>query len=183
MARFRIALLPTVALLALALCASAASALVPPQRGPLFTAAPQGPFDVGKAPTDVMSAGPEPVAAVVDNFAHLNEGWDFPEIAVADHRTGQLQLFTKDGAKHLRLAGTVPLGPEPTAAVGHECCVPVIYATTAGNNRLMLLSDFEEGEFRERRSFPVGSRPSAALTGFSASARGRTRRGDSAAAT
>jgi RTX calcium-binding nonapeptide repeat (4 copies) len=251
MARFRFALLFILALLALAVGAAPASALTPPQRVPFFVPAPQSPFDVGRAPTAVMSGnfdamgrgfeknlligstqgtrarlfyadrhrpglrklgwfrgpsgpsllagdpgnlailspasdqaryfeidifgdtvegtavvetGPEPVAAIFGDFIYGGTGWNRLELAVADHRTGQLQLFSGDGSlrKPLRLAATIPLGPEPTAVVGHPCCGSLIFATTAGDDRLALLSGFTDDGPSERRSFPVGgSRPVA----------------------
>jgi hypothetical protein len=254
MARSRILLPLALALLALGVGAQTAPAMTPPERGPLFVPDPHGPYDVGKAPTTVLSGnfdpmgrgfeknlligyargsranlfyadrhrpglrklgyfsaptgpsafggtsydlailspgsdqarfydidqfsgalhskstvetGPEPVAAVVDDFVSTEsgEGFNTLDLAVADRLTGQLQLFSSEGGKHLHLAGSVPLGPEPTAAIGHECCVPVIYVTTAGNDRLNFLSGFKNGEFRERLSFPVGDRPSAVALG------------------
>ncbi|HET7455317.1 MAG TPA: calcium-binding protein [Solirubrobacterales bacterium] len=127
-----------------------------PTRGRVFELS----FRTRPFPKPTLRIGPEPVAAVFADFIASLQGLDDTEIAVADHRTGRLQLFTRDGGKDFRLAGNVPLGPEPTAASVGDCCLP-LFVTTAGNNRLTLLNHFENGEFRERRSFRVGNRPSA----------------------
>jgi hypothetical protein len=112
----------------------------------------------------VGRTGPDPVAVVVDEYFFPEQSLFHFDLAVADHLTGRLQLFANDGERLLP-GTTIALGPEPTAAVTHECCVTVIFATTAGNNRLVLLTGFQEGEFKERRSFPVGRRPSALALG------------------
>ncbi len=112
----------------------------------------------------VGNTGPQPVAAIVDNYFFPEQSAFHLDLAVADHLTGQLQLFDNDG-EHLHPAATIPLGPEPTALATHECCVTEIFATTAGYNRLVLLTGYDEGEFKERRSFSVGRRPSALALG------------------
>lgn len=121
-------------------------------------------FKGGWKPPSVGRTGPDPVAAIVDNYFPSGPSLDHFDLAVADHQTGLLRMFSNDG-DHLAPVSTVPLGPEPTAAVTHECCVELIFATTAGDNRLVLLTGFQEGEFEERRSFPVGNRPSSLALG------------------
>jgi Ca2+-binding RTX toxin-like protein len=121
-------------------------------------------FKGGWKPASVGPTGPDPVAAVVDNYFTSGPSLNHFDLAVADHLTGQLQLFENDG-EHLRPAVAIPLGPEPTAVATHECCVIEIFATTGGNNRLVLLTGYDEGEFKERRSFPVGNRPSSLALG------------------
>jgi hypothetical protein len=256
MAPPRIVFLPLLALLGLALSATAAVAATPRQQGPLFAPSPRGPFPAGEAPTAVLAAGfgfgtggfekslligyahgnranffyadrdrpgglfqfrslqtptgpsvlageaeevailspstnraglygfdiyrgrlqskaivrtqPEPVGAAIANFS-TSEGWETSELAVASRRTGQLQIFSRDTPFHhpdepLHPIATVPLGSEPTAMVEPECCGAAILATTAGDNRLTLLSEPLDGEFLNRRSFRVGRRPVAVAT-------------------
>jgi RTX calcium-binding nonapeptide repeat (4 copies) len=117
----------------------------------------------------IVRTQPDPVAVAVADVSILEEASNTRELVVADRRTGQLQLFSRDTpfrhpAERLHPIGTVPLGPEPTAVVAPECCGPEIFATTAGDNRLTLLSEFRDGDFLNRRSFRVGRRPVAVAT-------------------
>jgi len=111
-------------------------------------------------PTATVRTGVDPVAAVIDNFVPtpVDDGLD---MAVVNRGSDNLSMYAGEYPGNLELVGTVPLDPEPTAAAGHECCVPLLYVTSAGWDTVTLLSDYQSGEFRLRRSFPTGDRPSA----------------------
>lgn len=121
----------------------------------------QGKIEAG----DTVPTGADPVAAVIEGFvyssAESGETLQGPDLAVVNRGSDDLWMYDGDYRGRLRLVSKVPLGPEPTAAVTHECCVPVIYVATAGDDRVTLLEAFSEGEFRSRHSFRVGDRPSA----------------------
>jgi len=115
---------------------------------------------------DTVATGPDPVAAVLGDFVHApSDGLEGPDLAVADRVSNDLWMYAGDYRGHLELASRVPLGSEPSAAVAPECCTGEIYVATAGNDRVSLLADFDEGDFRRRYSYPVGDRPSALTLG------------------
>lgn len=114
---------------------------------------------------EALPTGRQPVAAVFGDFAYGPEGTGGIDLAVVNRLSRDLWLYDGDHWGNITLAAKVPLGPEPTAAVRAECCGPTLYVTTAGDDRVTLLRDFQDGDFQTRRSYPAGDGPAALVLG------------------
>lgn len=89
-----------------------------------------------------------------------------PGLVVANRLSNDLWLYEANyRGEEVELVAKVPLGPEPTALLHEECCLPTLYVTTAGDDRVIALRNFQDGNFQARSSYPVGDRPSALTLG------------------
>jgi hypothetical protein len=116
---------------------------------------------------DTVGTGLDPVAALTGGFVYpaLPKPLEGLDLAVVNRGSNDLWVFNGDYKGHMEPPTKIPLGPEPTAAVSEGCCGGLIYVTTAGDDRVTQLGNFQSGELPTRRSFPVGDRPSALTLG------------------